>query len=222
MKHKAEREEDHVVWQGLEGVLSGIGYQQSVNRKLLSCVLLLVLLLSASLCGILVLLSMEPKPVYFGMNQEMQILPLHPLTDPIYTDAALTSWAAQAATTLFNLDFVHWREQLAELRPYCTKQAYLGFRKSLEAEGHLGIVTQYRALMHGVPTGIPRIVAAGVVGSRMSWEVEVPFSIAYETSEKVLAEQRCTITMRIQRMATSEFVKGIAISQLVVSKERTP
>ena len=73
--------------------------------------------------------------------------------------------------------------------------------------------------MHGTTHGVPIIVASGLLNQRMTWEVEIPFSLAYETSERVLSEQQFVISMRIQRMSTAEYVKGIAISQLIVVKE---
>ncbi|MBQ7617388.1 MAG: DotI/IcmL/TraM family protein [Desulfovibrio sp.] len=204
---------------GLDGVLTGLGFQEFLLRRLaLSCVLLISLL---ALClGTTLYLSLrENKPVYFGLNQEMQVLPLYPLSEPLYTDAALTSFANQAASAIFTLDFLHWREQLAALRIYFTKRAYLDYRKSLRDEGHLGILTQYRALMHGATLGVPIIVASGLLDQRMTWELEIPFALSYETSERILSEQKFILSMRIQRMSTAEYVKGIAICQLVVAKE---
>jgi len=205
---------------GLDGVVVGIQHYASLCRKLwrLSFCLLLALLLA--LAGLLWLALREEPPVYFGVNQQMQIMPMYPLSDPLYTDAALTSWAAQTAVTIFNLDFLHWREQLAASRSLFTKQAYLGFRRSLKDEGHLRILSQYRALMHGIISGMAVIVAKGMLDHRLTWEVEVPFQLAYETSERVLSRQSFLIIMRIQRVSTAEYVKGIAISQLIVAERR--
>ena len=110
---------------------------------------------------------------------------------------------------------------MANLRKYFTKSAYLSFGQSLKDEGHLTILKQYRALMHGVVKGMPIIVAKGNIDHRLTWEVEVPLQLAYETSEKVLSNQQYVLTMRVQRMSTAEYVQGIAISQLVVHKEKS-
>lgn len=201
---------------GLDGVLHGILYYEDLQKKLCCCTALALLLVLIALPGLLYLSLREQKPVYFGMNQEMQILPLTPLNEPLHTDAAIAAWAAEAATAIFNLDFLHWREQLTKNRSYFTKKAYVSFRKALEDEGHIRILTQYRALMHGVPQGMPIITAQGLLNNRKTWELELPFRLAYETSEKILSQQRFTITLRIQRMSTAEYVKGIAIDQIVV------
>ncbi|MBQ7606763.1 MAG: DotI/IcmL/TraM family protein [Desulfovibrionaceae bacterium] len=211
-------EDNRVRWLGLPGVLHGIRYQEVVVQKLLAICLILSLLFVICFSAFLFLALREEKPVYFGVNQEMQILPLYPLDEPMYTDAAVTAWAAEAASSIFNLDFLNWREQIAGNRRFFTQKAFISFRRSLKDEGHLAILSQYRALMHGVP-GIPLIVAAGVLKNRMTWELEIPFRLAYETSDKVLSEQDFIITMRIQRMSTAEYVKGIAISQMIVTKK---
>ena len=209
----------YVQFQGLEGVGYGLFFQEQMNRKLLLLTMVLGITLAIALCAIVWLALAETKPVYFGVNQEMQIIPMYPLEEPMYTDAALKSWAAQAAREIFNLDFLNWREQLSNARTFFTKRAYLSFAKSLKEEGHLKLLSQYRALMHGVLQGTPIIVAAGVLNKRMTWELEVPFQLAYETSEKVLSHQSFIISMRIQRVSTAEYVQGIAISQLVVARE---
>ncbi|MCR5815088.1 MAG: DotI/IcmL family type IV secretion protein [Desulfovibrio sp.] len=206
---------------GLEGVVYGIGHYAGMSRKLLHLCLLLLFAFVLSLSGLLVLALREEHPVYFGVNQEMQIMPMYPLSEPLYSDAALTSWAAQTAIAIFNLDFLHWREQLAASRSAFTKKAYLGFRRSLQDEGHLRILSQYRALMHGIIAGMPVIVAKGMLENRMTWEVEVPFALAFETSDRVLSRQSFLISMRIQRVSTAEYVKGIAICQMIVV-EKSP
>ncbi len=204
---------------GLDGLVHGIGYYRSVSRKLLRLCLMLVLSFLLCLGGLVFLALRENHPVYFGINQEMQIMPMYPLSEPLYTDAALTSWAAQTAIAIFNLDFLHWREQLAQSRSAFTKKAYLGFRRSLRDEGHLRILSQYRALMHGIIAGMPVIVAKGILDKRMTWEVEVPFELAFETSDKVLSRQSFVISMRIRRVSTAEYIKGIAICQMIVAEK---
>ncbi|MCR4666519.1 MAG: DotI/IcmL family type IV secretion protein [Desulfovibrio sp.] len=205
---------------GFRGVVHGLAFQEAVLRKLVLLLFVMALVILLLLAGLLCFALREEHPLYFGVNQEMQVIPMYPLNEPMYTDGALTSWAAQAATALFNLDFLHWREQLASQREYFTKEAFVSYRRSLADEGHLRVLSQYKALMHGVVHGMPTIVAAGVLDGRMTWEVEVPFTLAYETSSKVLSEQNVVLCMRIRREATSEYVKGIAIVQLVVEAEK--
>ncbi|MBQ7584636.1 MAG: DotI/IcmL/TraM family protein [Desulfovibrionaceae bacterium] len=205
-------------YQGLEAVGHGLIYQEYLNTKLVKVALSLVLSLGLCLVGLLALALKENHPVYFGMNQAMQILPMYPLKEPMHTDQALKSWAAQATIDIFNLDFVHYREQLGHMRQYFTKKAFQSFSGSLKTEGHLKILAQYRALMHGVCTGPPIIVAQGILDNRMTWELEVPFQLAYETSEKILSNQHFTVRLRIQRVSTAEYVQGLAISQMIVLK----
>ncbi|MBQ9536391.1 MAG: DotI/IcmL/TraM family protein [Desulfovibrionaceae bacterium] len=215
---EATNPKDQILFWDLNDVGHGLIYQEHLNRKLTAaCVYL-----SVTLCIMLLTLSYfafaRPEPVYFGVNQAMQILPMYPLHEPMHTDQALKSWAAQATIDIFNLDFVHYREQLANSRQYFTKQAFLSFHKSLHDEGHLKILAQYRALMHGVCTGPPIIVAQGVLENCMTWELEVPFQLAYETSEKILSNQHFIVRLRVKRVSTAEYVQGLAITQMIVVK----
>ncbi|MDR1856632.1 MAG: DotI/IcmL family type IV secretion protein [Desulfovibrio sp.] len=165
------------------------------------------------------LVLLRPGPVYFGMTAEMQLLPMHPLSEPLMNDAALKSWLAQAVTESFNMDFLHWRERLSSAREYFTKDAFTGFASTLESEGLLSILTQHRALMHAVPAGTPIITNSGTLGGVMTWELEMPILLNYETSAKRIASQRLLVTCRVRRVPTTERVRGIAISQLVTAPD---
>ena len=204
---------------GLEEVGHGLLYQEQINTRLTKLCLVLSITLICAIVVIGYLGLREVKPVYFATNQAMQLVAMTPLDRPIQTDQALKSWAAQAVVDIFNLDFVHYPKQVANLRHYFTKEAYVSFRKSLSDEGHIKILKQYRAVMHGVCSGPPVIIAQGLLDNRMTWELDIPFQLAYETSEKVLSNQKLNIRLRLQRVSTSEYVSGLAITQLVVGHE---
>lgn len=202
------------------GVMESIGNLRSVNRGLLKSLFIVSGLLAVSVTGNIVQLITEKPPVYFGLTQEMSLLPMLPLSAPMVNDAALKSWAATAVSDMFNMDFVNWRERISNSRQYLTRKAFLGFAASLDKEGHLATIRQYRAVMHGVVSGPPVIVASGEVSGVRTWELEVPFSLSYETSAEVLSAQKFIVSLRVQRVSTAEYPKGIAISQLLITRTK--
>ena len=216
---KGSENNEKMYFANLENLGHGLLYQEKINERLTKVCLYLSSLLIVSI-GIIGFLALrEVKPVYFATNQAMQLVAMTPLDQPLQTDQALKSWAAQAMIDIFNLDFVHYKRQVADLRRYFTKEAFISFRKSLKDEGHLKILQQYRAVMHGVCTGPPVITAQGVLDNKMTWELNVPFQLAYETSEKVLSNQKLNIRLRLKRVSTAEYAAGLAITQLIVGHD---
>lgn len=203
---------------GIPGVLDSISYHKRNAVHMLKILIFMGIALCISLTANVVLLVTEKEPVYFGLNEEMALLPMRPLSDPMVNDASLKSWAAAAVTDMFNMDFLNWRQRLSNARQYFTGEAFKGFAQSLDKEGHIQTLNQYRSIMHGIPTGAPVVIASGLLKGVRTWDLEIPFMLNYETSEKTLAAQQFFIKLRVKRVPTTEYPKGIAISQMTISQ----
>ncbi len=206
---------------GALGVAESLGdLRQALRRAQLTCLVLaavtMVSLLALPLC-----LWLRADPVYFGMSQDMKLLPLTPLSRPILNESALKNWVAEAVTHAFNLDFLHWREQLTEAREYFTPAAFTRFALSLDNEGHLPLLRQQRALMHAVVQGSPVITRSGVLEGVMVWEFEVPLLLSYETSGGRIANNAITVVCQVRRVPVTDAPRGVAIASLVATRALT-
>lgn len=200
---------------GALGVLENIDELRGALQRSQKTTLALAIGLVVGLVLIAALLLIRPKPVYFGMTEEMQLLPMTPLSEPLMNDAALKAWLAGAITDSFNMDFLNWREQLGNARQYFSKEAFNGFALALDSEGHLDLLQQRRAIMHVVPAGAPILVNSGLLRGVMTWDFEMPVILNYETSSQRIASQRINVHARVQRVSTTEYTRGVAITQIV-------
>lgn len=169
----------------------------------------------------LVLLLVRPQPVYFGMSQEMKLLPMTPLSEPIMNETALKNWVAEAVAASFNLDYLHWQQQLNRVRQNYTRQAFVRFALSLDREGHLPLLRQQRALMHAVVQGTPVLSRSGVVQGTLVWEFELPLLVTYETSVGRISNNVVSIICQVQRVPSTDYPQGVAISSLVTTRRIT-
>lgn len=201
------------------GVMESIGDLRRKAQSMLKIVMVMGITLILSIGLNIWLITTDKEPVYFGVSQDMTLLPMHPLSEPLVNDSALKAWLAEAATEIFNMDFVDWRSRVSNARQYFTAKAYEGYASSLEKEGHIATLEQYRAIMHGIPAGPPVVVASGLLRGIRTWDMEIPFMLSYETSERQLSSQPFIIQARVQRVATTEFPRGIAITQLTIARE---
>ena len=200
---------------GVVDVLENIWFFKNALKKSQKTNMILCAVLAISISLNCALALIRPKPVYFGMTEEMQLLPMIPLSQPVMNDAALKAWFAAAVTDSFNMDFVNWRDRLSNSRQYFSKSAFSDFALALESEGHLGLLTQYRALMHVAPVGAPILVNSGQLKGVLTWDIEMPILLNYETSKQRLSSQRVIVSARVQRVPTTDYVRGVAITQLV-------
>lgn len=200
---------------GAQNTMESLSWYRDTAQKSqkLNILLSLILLLSLTANGLL--LFFRPAPVYFGMTADLRLLPMPPLSSPIMSDAALKSWVAEAITTSFNLTYVDWRKQLSACRGFFSEQHFAQFAQTLVDEGHIPLLEQKKAIMHAIPTGTPTIVKSGVLKGIRTWEIEVPLLVTYETSAGRVASNNLVVVVRVQRMPTTDYERGVAITQLV-------
>lgn len=180
-------------------------------------IFLLALFLGISLICNILQVSLRPEPRYFGMTADLRLMPMPTLSTPIMTDAALKSWAGSAVIDSLTLTYLDWRTKLSACRQYFTPKAFAQFANTLVEEGHVPLLEQKKALLHTVLTASPTIVKSGVLKGILTWEIEVPVLLTYETSAGRVAANNIIATIRVQRVPTTDYERGVAISQLIAT-----
>lgn len=198
----------------LDAMHSLAWYRTEFQKSQKLCLVLAASLLF-SLAGNGALLFVRPAPVYFGMTSDLRLMPMPSLNEPIMSEAGLKAWTAEAVTTSFNLTYVDWRKQLSACRRFFSSNAFAQFAASLNDEGHIPLLEQKKAIMHAIPTGTPSIVKSGSIKGVRTWEIEIPLLVNYETSAGRVAGNALLIVVRVQRMPSTEYEHGVAITQLV-------
>lgn len=202
---------------GAVRVAASIGYYRDALRSALRTNLVLAgIALLCLACALTAVLLREP-PVYFGMGQDMKLLPLVPLSEPILNESALKNWVGEAVSAAFNLDYLNWRKQLSDARQYFTRTAFGRFAATLDGEGHLPLIRQHRALMHAVIQGTPVLTRSGVVSGVLLWEFELPLLISYETSRGRIASNSVVVIVQVQRVPATDYPRGVALSSVVTT-----
>ncbi len=156
-----------------------------------------------------------PQPQYFATTADGRIIPLIPISEPYVTHEILLEWASKAVIRAYTLDYVHWREQLNQMRPDFTDAGFLNHRGALESAGTLEAVTQRRLVSAVVTSAPPIIINQGVLADRYVWKLEIPIAIAYEGASKTSAPQRLIAEVLVVRVPTNQLARGIAIHQLI-------
>lgn len=189
-------------------------YRDNYRRLMLIC-LLMVCIMGGLLGFIYFQQATSPTPTYFATTPDGSLIRMVPLNKPNLSTNALLAWAAEAATAVFNYDFVHYREDLQRAQEFFTPVGYQQMLKALQESGNLEAVKSKKLVASAVPTGAPVITRERVIDGRYTWELQIPMAVAYQSGTELIP-QKIVITMLVARVPTTESAKGIGIAQFIV------
>lgn len=190
-------------------------YRDRFRQVVIIC-MVAVAILTASLGVNLIQAVSRPKPVYFSVSDDFRIKSMKPLNEPVISESGLSNWVARTVTKTFSLDFVHWREQLMEVKPEYTEDCFKQLIKSLQDAGNLEMIKKRRLVLSAVVKNAPVVTAKGTVGGRMVWKMEFPISFAYESSERKVASQDLICTVMVRRVSVLKHPRGVRLAQIVL------
>jgi intracellular multiplication protein IcmL len=116
------------------------------------------------------------------------------------------------------LDFLHWKKKLMELRENFDPQGFASFVDSLETGGYFKRIEAERLSLSAVMTDAPVIVSQGPIKGKMTWKVEMPILVSYQSSAGISATQKLLAQVVVERVSPSQNPKGVAIRQLILSR----
>jgi len=180
--------------------------------------LLLMIAINIALTAALIYKVTHPAtPKYFATTAAGRIIPLYPLDSPMVSEAVVKQWANEAVISIFNYDFVHWRNQMQKASEFFTPEGWKDFESQLRSTGTLNTVIAKKLNVSGVATGAPVITKRGVIDGRYSWQVNMPVLVTYQGTTTF--QQPTTVTLLITRVPVLNNPRGIAIAQFISSQQ---
>ena len=197
-------------------VMESRNWYKDKFRQVVTICMVLVGILGVSFITNVVLAVSRPEPVYFAVSDNLRIKQLTPLDQPSIGQSALFNWTTRTITKTFSLDFVHWREQLMNVKPEYTEDCFRQLISSLKNAGNLQMIKDRRLVLSSVVKRAPVVTAKGVVDGHMVWKMEFPISFSYESSERVVASQDLLCTVMVRRVSTLDHPRGVRMAQIVL------
>ncbi|BBO86767.1 hypothetical protein DSCO28_73330 (plasmid) [Desulfosarcina ovata subsp. sediminis] len=196
-------------------VLQESWYRDQYKRTLMICLVISILLLG-SLIANTMQIFFKPEPKYFATTNDFRLAELTPLDQPVVSQIGLLNWTTETITRTFTLDFSNWRRQLMEVRSRYSNTAFKQLVKSLEDSGNLAMIKNQRLVTSCTITEAPVILAKGIVKGKMTWKIEFPMLVSYESSKGVENTQKLLVNTIVQRADTTKKAEGIHIIQLLM------
>src|SRR3989344_7109998 len=170
-------------------------------RRLLSLVLLL-LLTSIGLSLFLGYLNYNVSPPkYYATTPNGQITSMHSLSEPLVTQDFVVQWAALAARTVYNLDFVNWQTQLQAAQIYFTPNGWAALMLGLNNSGMTNSLKNNKLQATAVVVKDPVILDREVINGRYTWQIQLPLLVTYVSASDT-KKQLLVITLSIVRVST--------------------
>ena len=190
-------------------------YRDKFRQVTMTCMILTVILAGSLIANALQVMS-RPSPRYFAVTDGLRIEQMQPLSKPAISQSGLFNWTTRTVTETFSLDFVHWRDQLMEVKPDYTEDAFGQLIGSLRDSGNLDMIKKKKLVLSSTVQRSPVVKAKGVVEGRMTWKLEFPVQFAYESSERVVSSQNLMCNVMVRRVPTTDHPRGIKIAQIVM------
>lgn len=156
---------------------------------------------------------------YYATTSTGVVTQLHALNEPVVTDQYMLQWSALAVRSLFNLDFVHYQDQLNQAKNNFTEAGWNKVEYALKTSGFLASITDNKLEANAVISGPAVVLNTAVYHGRYTWRVQMPVLVTY-TSASESKRTRFMVTMNVQRVPVLNAYKGIQISDFEVSYDK--
>lgn len=195
-------------------LLRNFFYRDGYARVLLA--VFLALAVNALLVmGIFYKYTHPPEPQYFPTTADGRLILIHPLSDPVLTDQEVLQWVSVAVRRMFEIDFVHWQDQLQQISNYFTPGGWNYFIAALKSSDNLNTVRDLKMVASAQITGAPQITEKAVVSGRYAWKIQVPLLVTYQSAARNSITQTMNVTLVVLRVPVQTDPDRIAINNFI-------
>lgn len=174
------------------------------------------LILSISVNGYLGYKVANPAVKYFT-TENGRITEVHPTDQPHYSQTDVGKFGADTIRASFNLDFVHYRDQMTSAEARYSDLGYKDYYNALVASNLYAAVKEQR-LNLSVEVGPGVIRSKGRPGGVYTWEFQYPVTLKLDGQNTSSPVQRFYFTQRIQRVEESVKYEGLEVTQVITTK----
>lgn len=155
-------------------------------------------------------------PVKYFATQNGRVIPVQPTDQPAFSESDVSAFGADSIRKSFNLDFIHWKDQINQVKDNYDDSGYAGYFKALNASNILSSVKDQRMNL-SVDVGPGRILAKGLQGDNYAWQIQYPVTLKLDGQVTGSPAQRFYFTQQIQRVDARVKEQGLEVIQLISS-----
>lgn len=185
-------------------------YRDSYHRTMRW--LMIMIVICVLLAGVLAWMSMRTtQPAYYAALTIGEVVPMHPLSEPVLTNDFITEWSALTARSIYNLSFSSYQSQLDAVKSRFTSNGWDKLNDALKSSGMIDQLVGSRLILSAVVSGAPVVTSEMVLHGRFMWRVQMLVLVTY-TSASQQTQRTISVTMDVQRVPTLDASQGIQIT----------
>jgi hypothetical protein len=194
-------------------VMTRYTYRYHNDSIMLLKFLLLGLLILLGLLGffVFVQLGSEPKPLYFQLNANQQIIDPVALDQKGISDPALLNWVNGIVIDAFSFNYSNAHKQETKLAPYFSAAAMKVYLELLSTDQDLSSIEANKFIVSISPKAAPEIVVAKAFRDRFAWQIQVPARISFNNA-LMTSSQEVVLNFLVWRVPETESPLGITIA----------
>jgi len=201
----------------LNGIYNSLKWYKMQYAKLTTLLLMSIVLLITSVVGNYIQYIKIPSPVYFQVDTNLRLAKIKPLSDPLFSNEVILNWTATTVKKTLSMDFLHYRDDLNEVKNLYTNKSYKELITSLTKSNILSLIKKDNLSVKVSLLKAPIITNSGVSNKAMTWKVTFPISLDYVSSNgEVSISQKLEASVLVKRANILKYKDGLIINQLLL------
>lgn len=156
----------------------------------------------------------RPTEKYFAMLSKNNLTEMQSLEQLNVSPKALLNWAMVAVTNAYTIDFLNYKNSLANTKEFFTENGYESFSNSLKASGRLQEIISNKLISSAVIVDSPIILKETSFPNNNSWEIQLPITITFQGASVETYKQWLIVTILVKSVPTDIAVNGIGIEAI--------
>ncbi len=171
----------------------------------------IILLLGLLIFFVFVQFGTEPKPLYFRLNENQQIINPVALDQKSISDAALLNWVNAMVIDAFSFNYSNVQKQESKLTQYFSNAAMKVYLDLLATDQDLSTIAINKLVVSITPKAAPEIIVAKAFRDRYAWQIQIPARINFNNA-LMTAAQDVVFNILVWRVPETESPLGVIVA----------
>jgi intracellular multiplication protein IcmL len=155
----------------------------------------------------------HPERLYFA-TVDGKIVPIQPTSKPAYSTTDVIAFGADNIRNSFNLDFVHYKSQMAAQSASYSDAGFAAYHREMSASKIIETIEKEKMNL-SVMVGPGALYKKGLVGDYYTWVIQYPVTVQLFGSSSQTQEQHFIFTQTLSRADVKEKPRGLEITNIV-------
>lgn len=190
------------------------------SYKLLRFFVLIVFIVNIVMAAIFSYVYFKPRSAnYIAATDAFRLLNLHPMSDPVLSDQFVLQFASDSIQKAYNVDYLHWKRELANASTSFTTPGWNQFISNFKASNNLSTILKFHVVTDTKITGAPQLQQKGLLANgHYAWKVKVPILVQY-FGEGQNIKMPMSVVLLLVRQPVSDHPERLAINNFIASTQ---